>query len=87
MARRMGARVAEAAEQVGVAVERTEVDGAFAETVIEHAERLQSDLILLTRFLGRINMDKLICESDALQEILPIIVLPSAELQQMKNLL
>jgi len=58
MAHRMGTRVAEAAAEVGVPVERTEVDGAFAETVIQHAEALQSDLILLTRadrpFISRI---------------------------------
>ena len=64
MARRMGARVAEAAAQVGVAVERTEVDGAFAETVIQHAERLQSDLILLTR-AGRPFISRILFGSDA----------------------
>ena len=58
MARKMAQRVIEAAEAENFAVERTEVSGTFARTVLEHAQNTQSDLILLTRadrpFISRI---------------------------------
>lgn len=58
MARRMAQRVTDAATAEGFVVERTEVSGTFAETVLARAESLQSDLILLTRadrpFISRI---------------------------------
>ncbi|MBO84542.1 MAG: hypothetical protein CL927_04235 [Deltaproteobacteria bacterium] len=58
MARRMAQRVSEAAEAAGFAVERTEVRGTFAKTVLEFAQTKKSDLILLTRadrpFISRI---------------------------------
>ena len=42
------------------------------------------ELILLARFLEGMNMDKLVSESDALQQVLPVLVLPTAELQEVK---
>ena len=58
MARKMAQRVTDAATAEGFAVERTEVRGTFAETVLARAQALESDLILLTRadrpFISRI---------------------------------
>lgn len=58
MARKMAQRVTDAATAEGFVVKRTEVQGAFVETVLARAQSHQSDLILLTRadrpFISRI---------------------------------